>query len=156
MRLQDGSRQGCQNFTINPFSDPRWLVRAGAKQPVDDRLDTCIYLGTYLLSLRATQGGVCRTGNIPRLYYVVPFLINNVLGWPLLVAFFALYPNGVFVPGWMRYIALYGFAFSLAWASSPQAFATPSGWLSGFALVSVVFIFSSSLYAQLYSPVSWR
>jgi hypothetical protein len=88
--------------------------------------------------------------NSDRLYYVIPFQINNMLGWPLLVVFFALYPDGVFVPRGIGYIALYGFLFSVLWGVFPQAFGTPSGWLAVFVTVSIILVFGGSLYAQIY------
>jgi hypothetical protein len=85
-----------------------------------------------------------------RLYYVIPFAINNFLAWPLLVTFFALYPDGRFLPHWMRYVAVYCFFFSSAWGAFPQVFGAPAGWLGVFVLVSVILVFGSSLYAQVY------
>jgi hypothetical protein len=85
-----------------------------------------------------------------RLYYVIPFAINNFLAWPLLVTFFALYPDGNFLPRWMRYVAVYGFFFALAWGAFPQAFGAPVGWVGIFVLASVALVFGASLYAQVY------
>ncbi len=81
-------------------------------------------------------------------FYAIPFLINNLLAWPLIVYFFALYPDGEFYPDWIRYPALYGFLFSIAWAIFPQAFGAPRGWLSIFITLSVILVFGSSFYAQ--------
>lgn len=84
------------------------------------------------------------------LHYVIPFAIANFLGWPLLVAFFALYPDGVFVPGWMRYMAVYSFSFGVAWGVLPQVFGDPQGLLAIFVYGSVIAVFGSSFYAQVY------
>jgi MFS family permease len=81
--------------------------------------------------------------------YVVVFMLCNLLGWPLLVAFFALYPDGKFVPRWMVWPAIYGFMLSMGWAFFPQEFGSPSGWFGIFVLVSVIFVFVASLYAQI-------
>jgi hypothetical protein len=85
-----------------------------------------------------------------RLYILIPTLINNLLSWPLLIFFFALYPDGIFVPVWMRFVAGYGFFFSLGWGILPQIFAAPQGGLAVFIFLSVLFVFGSSFYAQIY------
>jgi hypothetical protein len=82
--------------------------------------------------------------------YITTYLLINMLSWPLLVLFFALFPNGRFAPKWIRYIALYGFSFSVAWGLFPQAFATPSGWFLVVVILSIIIVFGASLYAQVW------
>jgi hypothetical protein len=83
-------------------------------------------------------------------FYIIPFMFANVLAWPLLMIFFAIYPTGSFVPSWMRWVSLYCVVFSMIWAFFPKAFGAPSGWLSIFVLISIFIIFGGILYAQVY------
>ncbi len=86
----------------------------------------------------------------PPLWYQIPQLISNLGSWPLLIPFFALYPNGQFVPRWMRYLALYGFIFSLGWGIFNNEFSAPTGAFAIFVTASVIIVFGGSLYAQVW------
>jgi hypothetical protein len=83
-------------------------------------------------------------------FYIVCFLINNLLSWPLLFIFLSLFPDGRFVPSWIRYVAFYGFCFSVAWGFFPQAFGAPEGWLAVLVAISIVVVFVGSFYAQIW------
>lgn len=92
------------------------------------------------LTLQTTQGGFTH----------ISLFINNLLSWPLLVAFFALYPDGQFVPRWVRWSALYVFFLALGWGIFPEQFSAPSGAFGIFLALSVLFGFGSSFYAQVW------
>jgi hypothetical protein len=119
----------------------------------DDRM--ALFTGVFLVGFGAASAypaapeflAVWESGHP---VYVTSFMINNLLGWPLLVAFLALYPDGRFTPRWMVWAAVYGFLISMGWAFFPQAFGEPTGWFAVFVFGSVVFVFGSSLYAQVY------
>jgi hypothetical protein len=81
--------------------------------------------------------------------YVIPFSIENLIGWPLLFVFFALYPDGRFAPRWMMYLAIYGFVFSVLWGIFPQEFGDPQGIFGAIVVFSVALVFVGSLYAQV-------
>ncbi|HKF36175.1 MAG TPA: hypothetical protein VKB35_04685 [Ktedonobacteraceae bacterium] len=75
---------------------------------------------------------------------------EDLFGFPSLIIFFFLFPNGRFVPGWTRWVAI-GFAavFVLAGFFPGSSFSFPNwpGLLVG--LVPLV-IFGSLVYAQVY------
>ncbi len=119
----------------------------------NDRM--AVFVAVFLMAFGAANAypvapeylGIPEQGS---LFSLIPTLIANYLSWPLLVAFFALYPDGRFVPGWMRYIAVYCFFLSLAWGLFPATFAQPKGGFAIFLLLSLMVVFGSSLYAQVH------
>ncbi|HNB51471.1 MAG TPA: hypothetical protein PK530_05990 [Anaerolineales bacterium] len=85
----------------------------------------------------------------PHQYYIsIPTLMSNWLGWPLLGFFFALYPDGIFVPKWGRYTAIYCFLISMSWGLFPKLFSAPQGWMAVFVIVSVLIVFGGALLTQ--------
>ena len=86
----------------------------------------------------------------PPEWYAIPVLISNLFSYPLFAAFFALYPDGQFVPRWMRFIAGYGFFLAGAWGFFPNAFSNSTSGLAFFGAVSVAVIMSTGVYARIW------
>jgi hypothetical protein len=82
--------------------------------------------------------------------FVVPFTLFTYLSWPLMPVFFVVYPDGKFVPEWIRWATVYGLFFTVSWATFPEVFGRPSVALSAWIFLSVIAIFSWSLYSQIY------
>lgn len=80
----------------------------------------------------------------------VSYFINNLFSWGFLGAFLALFPDGRFVPGWSRYVALFGFCFSFGFGIFPAQFTSPESWLLYPVLAGGLFLFGGSLYAQVW------
>ncbi len=80
----------------------------------------------------------------------VSYVINNIFAWPLIAAFFALFPDGRFVPKWSRYLAIYVFFSSFLFGIFPSTFGAPEGWLLVFLLISATLIIGGTLYAQVW------
>lgn len=87
--------------------------------------------------------------NAPILFRTLYF-INNFFAWSFLVAFFALFPDGRFVPSWSRYVALYGCIYSIFFGLFPSTFGAPEGWIAVWATVSLAVVFGGSLFAQIW------
>jgi len=84
------------------------------------------------------------------LVYRVAYFINNLFSFSLFFIFFGLFPDGRFVPRWMRYIAAYWFLFCALWGAFPDAFANAQGLFGVWAYGSAVLIFGAGLYAQIW------
>ncbi len=81
--------------------------------------------------------------------YAVSFNIANLFAWPLLFAFCALFPDGRFVPRWMRNVALLGFVISIFWSVFPEQFSHPEGAMVLVLLAALVILFGGSFLAQV-------
>lgn len=85
----------------------------------------------------------------PTLFHVT-YLVNNLFSWGFLGVFLALFPDGRFVPGWSRWVALFGFCFSFGFGLFPAQFGAAEGPLLVFVSVGGLIIFGGSLYAQVW------
>ncbi len=83
-------------------------------------------------------------------YYEVPYITAGLLSYSMLAIFFALFPNGKFTPGWMKPVAIYGFVYTFLWNLYPETFGSFTGTIGILSLVSVIFMFSASFYAQVW------
>jgi len=84
------------------------------------------------------------------LVYRVAYFINNLFSFSLFFVFFGLFPDGRFVPRWMRYIAAYWFLFCALWGAFPDAFANAQGLFGVWVYGSAVLMFGAGLYAQVW------
>ncbi len=88
-------------------------------------------------------------GGAPPLFFV-PYVIVGMLSFGLLATFFAMFPDGQFVPRWMVWIALEGFLLSLAWNLFPAVVGDFSGPYAYLVLFAVSLMFGGSLTAQVW------
>jgi hypothetical protein len=103
---------------------------------------TCFFLvalGGSFPDIPAALAAVHPTWRLP-----VTLVSEDVLGFPLLVFFFFLFPNGRFVPRWTRWVAM-GFAILFV----PVAF-FPGNVPSPLLLPLPVVLFGSLVYGQVY------
>jgi hypothetical protein len=84
------------------------------------------------------------------LLFRMSYLMNNLFSWGILGAFLALFPDGRFVPGWSRFIALFGFLFSFGFGFFPSQFSAPEGLLFAVVIGGGLLLFVGSLYAQVW------
>jgi len=89
------------------------------------------------------------SANTAPIYSVTGFLIG-MLSFGLLAVFFAVFPDGRFIPHWMIFIALEGFLYSMAYILFPQTLATFEGPAGGLSLFFVSLMFGGSIYAQIW------
>lgn len=88
-------------------------------------------------------------GTAPTLFRA-SYLVNNLFSWGFLGAFLALFPDGRFVPGWSRFVALFGFCFSFGFGILPAEFNAPEGPLFALVLAGGLVLFVGSLSAQVW------
>src|SRR5215469_1050847 len=80
----------------------------------------------------------------------VTLISEDVLGFPSLILFFFLFPNGRFVPRWTRWVAM-GFAILfILGAFFPGSFLKVSNWPAPLFLPVSLAIFGSLVYGQVY------
>jgi MFS family permease len=84
------------------------------------------------------------------LWFAVPNFIAGMLSFGLLATFFALFPDGQFVPRWMGWIAAEGFLLSLAWNLFPALVGDFTGPLSGAVLAGAFVMFIGSMAGQVW------
>lgn len=86
----------------------------------------------------------------PPAWYAIPSLILTLSSYPFFAVFFAVYPDGKFVPRWVWFVAACGFFLSVAWGFFPNQFTgspTPLAIVGG---VSVAILITATLYAQIW------
>jgi predicted Ser/Thr protein kinase len=81
---------------------------------------------------------------------IVGVYLMSPFAWPLLPSFLLSFPDGRFVPGWTRYVAVFGFVTGIVWSAFPQEFANPQGLLVVITFITPILLFGSGLYAQVY------
>ncbi len=86
---------------------------------------------------------------VANLFWIL-YLVASLLAYPLFIFLLGLFPDGRFVPRWMRIIAVFGFIFSVGWSLFPREFDTPKGLLAVIVPLATVIIGPPSLYAQVY------
>lgn len=76
--------------------------------------------------------------------------LAGIFSWPLVGLFLTIFPDGRFVPGWSRYIAIGNFIFALLWGLFPETFYSPEEiWVVIVGLVPII-LFGGGFYAQFY------
>jgi hypothetical protein len=80
----------------------------------------------------------------------IPAFISGILSFGFLATFFATFPDGRIAPGWMRWIALEGFLFSLAWNLFPDSVGTFSGFWGTLGILGVLVMFGGSVWGQVW------
>ena len=80
----------------------------------------------------------------------LPVQLLNRGSWALLLVFFYLFPDGRFVPGWTRWLAVIWVVLQLAWAVAPTAAFNPLLWPPVLGLLLFMAWFSTGLLAQGY------
>ncbi len=86
---------------------------------------------------------------INRLTIIVTYLALP-FAWPLLPSFLFAFPDGRFIPGWTRFIAVFGLVMGTLWSAFAQEFANPQGLLVPIVIIMPLLLFGSGLYAQVY------
>ncbi len=84
------------------------------------------------------------------LWWRFAYVFNTVFSYGLFVAFFGLFPDGRFVPGWMRYVAAVVFIVANIWGAFPEAFGAPEGAMVFISVSIIVFLVGASIYAQVW------
>ena len=114
-----------------------------------------LFTSLFLMSFGATLAAVPAREYLslveaaPRTIFI-PSFISQMLSFGLFAVFFATFPDGRFVPGWMRPVAMGGFLLSLAYALFPATVGTSSGPL-GIGITTASFLlFASCLVAQVW------
>ncbi|RIK21729.1 MAG: hypothetical protein DCC52_14040 [Chloroflexi bacterium] len=82
-------------------------------------------------------------------FYVVSFNLNNLLAWPLLIAFCAVFPDGRFVPRWTRFLAAFGLVITISWGIFPEQFSNPQGAMVLALIAFLLILFGGSFLAQI-------
>ena len=119
----------------------------------NDRM--AVFTSIFLMSFGAANSFIPAkeylelVGDLP-LQIALPSFITGMLSFGLLGVFFAMYPDGQFVPGWMRWIALEGFLLSLAWNLFPATIGAFEGPLGIVTLLAVIIMFAGGLAAQVW------
>ncbi len=80
----------------------------------------------------------------------LPYFVIGIMSFGTVAVFLALFPDGNFVPKWMRWIALLGFLHALAWGLFPDVYGDPSGPFRIIQLGVSVIIFGGSMVAQIW------
>lgn len=84
------------------------------------------------------------------LLYRISYFINNLFSFSLFFVFFGLFPDGRFVPRWMRYVAIYTVIFCALWGAFPDMFGNAQGLFGAWVYASAILMFGSGLYAQVW------
>jgi len=93
--------------------------------------------------------GKLGTDSLTNLFSILYFVASSI-GWPFLVPLLLIFPDGRFVPRWMRYISVFGFIFAATWNFFPQEFAAPTGLMAVIVSLGAAITLASTLYAQVY------
>jgi len=86
----------------------------------------------------------------PSWHLPVTLVSEDVLGFPSLVLFFFLFPNGRFVPRWTRWMAVGFAALFLPGAFFPNSLLNVSNWPGLLFLPVSLVVFGSLVYGQVY------
>jgi hypothetical protein len=80
----------------------------------------------------------------------VTLVSEDVLGFPLLVLFFFLFPNGHFIPRWTRWIVVGSAVLFVSGAFFPDSFLNISNWPALLFLPVPLVVFGSLVFTQVY------
>lgn len=71
-------------------------------------------------------------------------------GWASLLAFICMFPDGRFVPSWVRFLLIPGFALVAAWAMPSSASIHPENWQFPLLPMALALVFGVPLLGQVY------
>jgi len=79
----------------------------------------------------------------------IPNVLVGIIAFGFLPVFFATFPDGRFYPGWMRWIAIESFIFTVLWNIFPEYVGDFSGPYGMLAMVAALIMFGGSAAAQI-------
>ncbi|MFN8372183.1 MAG: serine/threonine-protein kinase [Anaerolineae bacterium] len=113
-----------------------------------------IFASAFLIAFGAAQSpafivALNPTYTTPLLsVYRIFFTLINALSYLPLAAFFIMFPDGRFVPGWTRYLTIFCMLFSLGWGIFPDGFYQMQGIMGAVVAGGLTIEFGGICYAQ--------
>ena len=104
-----------------------------------------VALGSSFPDIPATLAAIHPAWNLP-----VTLVSEDVIGFPSLVVFFFLFPNGHFVPRWTRWVVIGFAALFVLGGLFPNSLLNVSNWPDLLFLPVPLVVFGSLVFAQIY------